>query len=434
MRTFAKRPKATQQIASAKAPLVQAKPRVNTQRDIYEEEADRIADQVRAASEHPAKSGTLPSIQRIAGAATSTADPVPASVGGVIASPGRPLEPALQQDMGQRFGHDFSMVRVHSGTTAEQSAREVSAHAYTVGHDIVFGAGQFAPETREGGRLIAHELTHVVQQSGAKRIVSQSNGKRGSSPLSLPMVIQREPDKSQPKQDPQKTQPANKTLASDGVGLDDPVAGGTATIIDEVLLRNQRLAPYIGDRLKGGFKIAEKGKFVHDSSDGNFENAYRNTYGLNPSDPIPTQTSGFFDPKKSEVHLRPGAKFGTALHESVHRLASPGLYTSYLTMANKISTNLVEVLSEGVTAFFTDCILRDEGLPNFNDAYRSKKTKVETLIKALGPDGFDLMAKFNFQAGAIMEIGEKLGFTREQFGAARGRGIEEVLKKMESAM
>jgi hypothetical protein len=66
--------------------------------------------------------------------------------------------------MEQRFGHDFSRVRVHVGSAAEQSAREVSARAYTVGSDVVFGAGAFAPRTREGQRLIAHELTHVVQQ------------------------------------------------------------------------------------------------------------------------------------------------------------------------------------------------------------------------------------------------------------------------------
>ena len=69
--------------------------------------------------------------------------------------------------MESRFGHDFSTVRVHSDAAAEQSARDVNAHAYTVGHDIVFGAGQFGPGTREGQRLIAHELAHVVQQSGA---------------------------------------------------------------------------------------------------------------------------------------------------------------------------------------------------------------------------------------------------------------------------
>jgi hypothetical protein len=69
--------------------------------------------------------------------------------------------------MEQRFGRDFSRVRVHTGTTAEQSAHDVMAHAYTLGHDIVFGAGRFAPGTSAGRRLLAHELTHVVQQTSA---------------------------------------------------------------------------------------------------------------------------------------------------------------------------------------------------------------------------------------------------------------------------
>ena len=69
--------------------------------------------------------------------------------------------------MEQRFGRDFSRVQVHTGAAAEQSAQDVDAAAYTVGHDLVFASGQFAPGTPQGRRLIAHELTHVVQQSGA---------------------------------------------------------------------------------------------------------------------------------------------------------------------------------------------------------------------------------------------------------------------------
>lgn len=68
--------------------------------------------------------------------------------------------------MERGFGADFSRVRVHSGAAAAQSAQELSARAYTVGHDIVFGAGQYRPSTHEGRRLLAHELTHVLQQNG----------------------------------------------------------------------------------------------------------------------------------------------------------------------------------------------------------------------------------------------------------------------------
>jgi peptidoglycan/xylan/chitin deacetylase (PgdA/CDA1 family) len=67
--------------------------------------------------------------------------------------------------MGQRFGHDFSRVRVHTDAAAERSAQEVNALAYAVDHNIVFGSGQFTPGTNQGRRLIAHELAHVVQNS-----------------------------------------------------------------------------------------------------------------------------------------------------------------------------------------------------------------------------------------------------------------------------
>jgi hypothetical protein len=90
---------------------------------------------------------------------------VPPTVHEALRSPSQPLDPVTRAFMEPRFGHNFSRVRVHSGTAAERSAREVNAHAYTVGHNIVFGMGRFVPGTHEGQRLIAHELTHVVQQS-----------------------------------------------------------------------------------------------------------------------------------------------------------------------------------------------------------------------------------------------------------------------------
>ena len=71
----------------------------------------------------------------------------PSIVHEVLRSPGQPLDPATRAFMEPRFGHDFSRVRVHSGVAAEQSARDVNAHAYTVGHNMVFAAGRFAPGT-----------------------------------------------------------------------------------------------------------------------------------------------------------------------------------------------------------------------------------------------------------------------------------------------
>jgi len=149
---------------------LQTKLQVNEPGDVYEQEADRIADQVMATPAHHAVRAAPPRIQRFSGQANGQMVEAPASVDQTLASPGRPLESALRQDMEQRFGHDFSRVRVHTGSTAEQSARDVNAHAYTVGHNIVFGAGRFVPGTSDGRRLLAHELTHVMHQIGEDRI------------------------------------------------------------------------------------------------------------------------------------------------------------------------------------------------------------------------------------------------------------------------
>jgi hypothetical protein len=146
----------------------QTKLKVTEPGDIYEQEADRMADRVMATSAQFSVSGAPSRIQRVSGQSNGRMDAAPVSVHQTLASPGTPLEAAIRHDMEQRFGYDFSRVRVHSGGTAQQSAREVNATAYTVGQNIVFDAGRFAPATHEGRRLIAHELTHVVQQSGAE--------------------------------------------------------------------------------------------------------------------------------------------------------------------------------------------------------------------------------------------------------------------------
>ena len=145
----------------------QAKLKVNTPGDIYEQEADRVAHSVLSKPAPSLVSEAAPRIQRFADRASVGTHAAPASVSAALAGSGSPLNPALRQDMERRFGHDFSRVRVHTDSVADQSADEVNALAYTVGRNIVFGAGRFAPETQEGRRLLAHELTHVVQQGSS---------------------------------------------------------------------------------------------------------------------------------------------------------------------------------------------------------------------------------------------------------------------------
>ena len=92
---------------------------------------------------------------------------VPHIVHDVLRSPGAPLDTATRGFYESRFNHDFSGVRVHTDGRAAASARAVDSYAYTVGNHVVFGSAQFSPSSNAGRELLAHELTHVVQQSGA---------------------------------------------------------------------------------------------------------------------------------------------------------------------------------------------------------------------------------------------------------------------------
>ncbi|MFO7634636.1 MAG: DUF4157 domain-containing protein, partial [Caldilinea sp.] len=126
----------------------------------------------------PVRSLTTPAtVQRSGAGALADGASAPASVGDALARPGQPLEGAVRMQMERALGHDFGQVRVHADREAAASAREIGARAYTVGQEVAFGAGQFAPQTPAGQRLLAHELTHVVQQ------------RAGSAP---PGVVQRE--------------------------------------------------------------------------------------------------------------------------------------------------------------------------------------------------------------------------------------------------
>jgi hypothetical protein len=113
-------------------------------------------------------------LSRKASGESATGAPVPGVVGEVLRSAGRPLDAATQTLMDTRFHSDFSRVRIHDDARAAESASAVSALAYTVGHHVVFGQGHYSPTTAAGRRLLAHELTHVVQQSASGSASAQA--------------------------------------------------------------------------------------------------------------------------------------------------------------------------------------------------------------------------------------------------------------------
>ena len=141
---------------------VRAKLRIGAIDDPLEQEADRVGDQVMATPAVLDISSAPPRIQHFSSPSSGQTVAAPPSVDRALANPGTTLEPSLRQDMEQRFGRDFSQVRVHADAQAGASARAVGARAYTVGRDIVFADRQSSADRA----LLAHELAHTVQQSG----------------------------------------------------------------------------------------------------------------------------------------------------------------------------------------------------------------------------------------------------------------------------
>jgi len=211
----------------------QTKLAINEPGDSCEQDADRVADQVMRTPEprlqrawprgggSPTGHTAQPdrdhgSVQTTRVQASDTGQvAAPPIVHEVLRSPGQPLDPATRAFMEPRFGRDFSDVRVHTGSVAEESARNLRARAYTAGRNIVFGAGRLVPETFEGRRLIAHELTHVTQQTV---------GAPGSQMTGL---VMRSPDDD-------LTQSPNLKFVPEEVHLPDATVGTTASALCRV--------------------------------------------------------------------------------------------------------------------------------------------------------------------------------------------------------
>ena len=176
--------------------VIQPKLRIGEPGDRYEREADRVADDVMRMSEPrtPEKLATYRQaqgvqVQRLCirydeelhrqvmdeeektlqakemSSLTPQVTPSLASQINTLQDRGRPLPESMRAFFEPRFGYDFSHVRIHTDTQATRATHGLNARAFTIGHHIVFGVGQYDPARSEGRRLLAHELTHVIQQS-----------------------------------------------------------------------------------------------------------------------------------------------------------------------------------------------------------------------------------------------------------------------------
>jgi hypothetical protein len=191
---------------SSSSPLfLQPKLSINKPGDQYEQEADRVADQVISNQRtHVSRQvNSTDSIQRKCAcegsghvcdacrqdelriqrkASQSFADTgSPGSAQTVLRTPGRPLDRPTRNFFEPRMGRSFDDVRVHTDAAAAESARSIGALAYTSGNHVVFDHGQYDPQSRSGAHLLAHELTHVVQQRGISASVVQRQPQKANA-------------------------------------------------------------------------------------------------------------------------------------------------------------------------------------------------------------------------------------------------------------
>ncbi|MEW6496794.1 MAG: DUF4157 domain-containing protein [Cyanobacteriota bacterium] len=207
--------------STGEMPMIQPKLKIGAVGDRYEQEADRVAQDVvqrinapaalqrreliapsiRSLESQPGGFGAeklMPKVQRREAIAGGEASTDLASAINRARGSGQPLEAGLQQTMGQAMGADFGGVRVHTDVQSDLLNRTIQAKAFTTGQDVFFRQGAYQPASRGGQELIAHELTHVVQQNGEKQniqnrseVLREEDNEQDSQLSNLPLIIQK---------------------------------------------------------------------------------------------------------------------------------------------------------------------------------------------------------------------------------------------------
>lgn len=176
------------------SPTLQAKLPIGEPNDPLERMADTVAEDVLRMPEpnselgnsQATQSGAINERLQMKPANTASAgDSAPPIIHDVLRDPGQPLDASTRAFMEPRFGHDFSSVRIHADRRAEDAAQSVDALAFTVGPHIVFG-GENRPSSSSGQQLLAHELTHVVQQSSGPSRLQRAPKKKKPAPPAPP--------------------------------------------------------------------------------------------------------------------------------------------------------------------------------------------------------------------------------------------------------
>jgi Domain of unknown function (DUF4157) len=265
--------------------LIQAKLTVNAPGDKYEQEADRIAEMVtrtpavrRAASDEEEDEDEKPEVM---------ARPQPSPVAGgafeadegleqqlrAARGQGQSLPSALKEDLETKFGADFSGVRVHTGARAGALNRSIEAEAFTAGRDVFFRQGAYDPGCREGQKLIAHELSHVLQQQAAG----------GGAAARIVQRMPQDPDENEPPpQEEEKSEAEESESDQESESEEEEPEPEELEITSETI----RTAPGNDDRTRRDVGVCE-----HVTFEGNATGKWTVTGGMMRSDTgKPTQS------------------------------------------------------------------------------------------------------------------------------------------------
>jgi hypothetical protein len=382
-------------IHSPAAGAIQTKLIINQPGDEYEREADHISQQVMRMPESPSQGACgrshsdfqtgqfrqgnehlHPKLVRSGDGGQLEAPPI---VHEALRSPGQPLDVATCALMEPRFGHDFSRVRINVDAKAAESAQAIGARAYTVGRDIVFGAGQYAPRTSAGQRLLAHELTHVVQQNG--RAVS----------------LQRDDAESQEREKWRQNLKGRELPTARQISDEKD----TAFFVEGFIEASNRLQPYL------------KGKLVKTSVAKNFHiygsreefDAKASKLGGEESSPG-IKSGGFYHRRTDSIHLPPGAAFGHALHEGIHKYSSPVVLSVF-----------GQFLNEGVTQYFAESVQEEHNVEGKAQHEYGEQLECAKIAMGFLRDGEKTLAEAYFQGNPtlmVQEINAKLGINQEE--------------------
>jgi len=296
-----------------------------------------------------------------------TSSEMPSYIGS-LSSTGSPLPKEEKLFFEPKFGYDFSKVKIHNDANAWKSAQSANALAYTIGNDIVFNQNKFSPDSKEGKKLLAHELVHVMQQRPAN-IIS-----------------------------PKKTY-----FKDEGITDAKTVDGVTAVkkiIVTTLSDSGSVLYPYIKDKLGNLPAILDKMRITSAAEFGHSYKALNHIVDTHPDEDIVNTIQGFTNARTKEIFLYLRSNYCHAFHEAIHTLSYPTAFESHFGLDT----------TEGLTQYFTDIIFTEQtGGVCTTHKYQQQLNCATNLIKDFT---FEVAAQIFFQGkfNLLQDLAKKLNY------------------------